>query len=824
MLADYVLALLRHDGDINDVRKLCEEEIPDFLKEDSPVFVSDVFEAIAYRSYLPGAHPPPPKHASSRVPGAPAHLAPNLYYDDLPAGAAPSYPPQFQDGSRKRAYNDWDDPNAEIGRDAGFGGRPLKQLRRGGRGPRQDDMVNFRGGVTGMPPFPPPGQLGHQGPPLPSTVGYFDPKGAMDAIFGMSLATGHPMPELLSHDRGRPPKKRKKCRDWEKKGYCQRGSSCMFDHSSDAAYPALPGPPFGALQPLTQSSAVEGMAQRPEFCSFMVANSQAEYDPMNALMPAIFNGPGPFQGPPPLAAFGQPPRQRGGKHQNRQRRSEKATFSADGPVHDRTKSTIVIENIPEENFNEDQVKLFFSQFGNILEVSMQPYKRLAIVKFDTWDAASAAYHSPKVIFDNRFVKVFWYKDDESTMPASAPMNGDVPVSKTARRTNGSSVAGGNDAGPHADIDMEAFAKQQEEKQKDFEEKTKKREELEHQREELEKRQKELIAKQLEEKAKLAAKLGARNGTKSENNNEDESDPSKPVTQTEALRAQLAALEAEARQMGLDPDAMDAPAPWPTRGGYGRGRAGWRGASPYTPRGSYRGGSFRGRANVHAAYAAYSLDNRPKKVVLTGVDFTVPDKDETLRQYLFVSPIHPSLHPYTLSPATDMTPQGIGEFTDVHTTSASTEITFKDRKTAEKFFNSVLLNNKEIPGLDGSPVELTWPGANGASGSAPTTPGGASKTARAPYPSTTITTGRNSTPLNNSGAGANTKQNKPTTIPTTKPTTAAASNGGAGGDDDTDDDASSDKDVHILLERPPQDRHRDHNEMDYEVADDDRWGY
>lgn len=33
VLADYVLALLRHDGDIETVRKLCEEEIPDFLKE-----------------------------------------------------------------------------------------------------------------------------------------------------------------------------------------------------------------------------------------------------------------------------------------------------------------------------------------------------------------------------------------------------------------------------------------------------------------------------------------------------------------------------------------------------------------------------------------------------------------------------------------------------------------------------------------------------------------------------------------------------------------------------------------------------------------------
>ncbi len=33
VLADYVLALLRHDGDIQTVRRLCEEEIPDFLKE-----------------------------------------------------------------------------------------------------------------------------------------------------------------------------------------------------------------------------------------------------------------------------------------------------------------------------------------------------------------------------------------------------------------------------------------------------------------------------------------------------------------------------------------------------------------------------------------------------------------------------------------------------------------------------------------------------------------------------------------------------------------------------------------------------------------------
>ncbi|KAK3904065.1 RNA-binding protein 26 [Staphylotrichum tortipilum] len=807
VLADYVLALLRHDGDINDVRKLCEDEIPDFLKEDSPVFVSDVFNVIAYRSYLPGAPPPPPRHAAATQ--QQQQQASGLYYDDGSAGAPQPFPPRPQNGSKKRAYTDWDDPNAQIGGDAGPGRRSFKQPRRGGRGPRPEETSHARGVAPGVPgTFPSAAQLPRApGLPGPTTVGFFDPRGAMDAVFGMSLAASHPMPEFSPYDRGRPLRKRKKCRDWEKKGYCQRGSNCNFEHSTDGVYPPLPaGLQFTGMPalPLPQPAGAE------------------EYDPTNALMADLSNGMGPLQGQMSFPDFSQQqPRQRGGKQQNRQRRGERAHFSAEGAVYDRTKTTIVVENIPEQSFSEEDVKGFFSQFGNILEVSMQPYKRLAIVKFDTWNAANAAYQSPKVIFDNRFVRVFWFKDDESALPASAPMNGDVPAAARMQAMNGS------DAGPHAELDMEEFTKQQEEKQKAFEEKTKRREELEQQREELEKRQKELIAKQMEEKAKLEAKLhGSRNGTKSEEN-EDGSKMPKPVTQTEALRAQLAALEAEARQMGLDPDAVDAPSPWPARGGYGRGRGAWRGSSPYTPRGSFRGG-YRGRANVHAAYAAYSLDNRPKKVVLSGVDFTVSEKDETLRQYLF----------------------GIGEFTDIQTTQASTEITFKDRKTAEKFFNSVLLNGKEIPGLDASPVEVSWPGANGASASAPTTPGSffsndttnpkPTATPHSAIPSAAATrndhlNGTTSTPTPSGGGAANGKSRDTqpaattTSNNTTTKTAGAAAAASANDDVDEDDDESSDKDVHIMLERPPAHGHHhrhgvDQNEMDYEVADEDQWGY
>lgn len=319
----------------------------------------------------------------------------------------------------------------------------------------------------------------------------------------------------------------------------------------------------------------------------------------------------------------------------KQRRG-RAPFSADGPNHDRSKTTIVIENIPEEKFSEDEVRGFFSQFGNIVEVSMQPYKRLAIVKYEKWGSANAAWKSPKVIFDNRFVKVFWYKDDAGTLPPSVPINGSIANDgRTGTPADGRGPATGTPAPQEPEIDMEEFVRQQEEAQKQHEEKMRKKQEVEAQRQELEKRHKELLAKQQEEKQRLLAKIAGSSGNGQSASAGGGGTP-KPKTQTEALRAQLAALEEEAKSLGIDPEAEEAVPFWTSRGGRGRGRGGYfPRARGFPPRG-YRGG-YRGSGDNHAAYAAYSLDNRPRKIAIAGVDFTVPEKDEGLRQYLFVCP-------------------------------------------------------------------------------------------------------------------------------------------------------------------------------------------
>ncbi|KAJ9137329.1 RNA recognition motif-containing protein [Pleurostoma richardsiae] len=752
VLADYVLALLRHDGSIEDVRKLCEEEIPDFLKEDTSVFVNDVFQAIRYKSYLPGA-PPPPKEQPPPAQLQFLGLATPSFPQAAPLGPA-------QNGSKKRSFQETGDADSQTGREMQFsgGGRSFKQPRRGGRGGRNDDATRGAGrGAPGGGYFPggrgpasgyPPGQGG---------LWQFDPGNPLEGMMKMEQL-GIPLPALpdmpqqqFQTQRSPQQRRRGRCRDYDIKGYCARGQNCMFEHGPSSMY----------IPPAQVPGAGE------------------EYDPNSAsMMMTDFNS----QMPPPLP-FHPNGQNNGPGRDNRQggKRTKRAPFSADGPVHDRTKSTIVVENIPEEHFSEEEVRGFFSQFGKITDVSMQPYKRLAIVKYEKWGQANAAFRSPKVIFDNRFVKVFWYKEDGGkSLPPSTPLSGSFSNGNKNGSTpaNGAGQAMSTGSAPDNEVDMEEFTRKQEEAQKQHEEKMRKKEEVERQRQELEKRQKELLAKQQEERQKLLAKLAAAAaGTKKEGGDgendvtmKDDGTGKKPTSQTEALRAQLALLEEEAKMLGLDPNAAAADETSQWSGGYrGRGRGGsYRARGGFAPRAAFRG-AFRGRGGGAAAYAAFSLDNRPRKVAVTGLDFTTAERDEALRQHLF----------------------SIGEFTDIQETPGVTQITFKDRKTAEKFYHS-LTPAKEIPGVSG-PVEFAW----------------VNNTAGGPIPTASATAASDGGSTAGAGAGAPGNGTAKQAAAADVAMSGSAANGGA---DKTPAGTAA-----------PQQQHQEHAEMDYDVADENDWG-
>lgn len=265
-----------------------------------------------------------------------------------------------------------------------------------------------------------------------------------------------------------------------------------------------------------------------------------------------------------------------------------------------------MEQIPEENFYEEAVRDFFSEFGKVEEITLKPQRRLALVKYDSYAAAKRAWGSPKVIFDNRFVKVYWYKPEKD--------EGDA---------NGKQMpAATKPAEP--DFNREEFEQRQAEAQRVHEEKMQKRRETEDAVAELERKKEELAKRQQEEQARLCEKLiggstlqDSADGTKADDNVSE---------QTKALRAQLAALEAEAKSIGIDTTL-----PSRGRGGFrGRGRGfGPRGRGGYDP--SFRGG-FRGRGG--RVGGVLRLDNRPKRIAVSGVEFT-PQRDEALRLFLVV---------------------------------------------------------------------------------------------------------------------------------------------------------------------------------------------
>ena len=313
------------------------------------------------------------------------------------------------------------------------------------------------------------------------------------------------------------------------------------------------------------------------------------------------------------------------------RRSNRADFSQAGPNYDRSITTIVVEQIPEEKFDDQSVRTFFSDFGNIEDVTMQPYKRLALVKFDNYTGAKRAYESPKVIFDNRFVKVYWYKPGTlDTQPPSSKITASSPTLSTAQCQT---------------FNRTKFDQDAQTAQKKLEEKKAQLKDVEMKRQTLEKRTEELAVKQAEEKRRLLEKLSAKGACEgidqsmvhAKPNGADELDDGNVSAHTKALREKVAELEAEAKSLGLYSALTESPSS-ATRGrGRGRGRGSYRGWEGFAGRAGYdtfRGGTrgrgyFRGRGG-----GAYNLDNRTKKVGVTGVAFD-NQKDEALRQYLLV---------------------------------------------------------------------------------------------------------------------------------------------------------------------------------------------
>lgn len=254
--------------------------------------------------------------------------------------------------------------------------------------------------------------------------------------------------------------------------------------------------------------------------------------------------------------------------------------------------------------------------------------------------------------------------------------------------NGSSAPGNDSSGvedvemgDNEGVDPEEIERRQEEAQRRHDEIKKQREAAEKQRQEVNSKLKEMEA----ERAKIEAMLAKRtNKASSVDAGSPQTNGGEENEQTKALKAQLAQLEAEAKSLGIDPDA-------PSTNGHSsypvhRGRGSYRGRARGRGRGYYRGstGAWAGTGG-RGGGAVMRLDNRPKTVAVSFSSGTYDEYDEAIRQFLLFN----SLDSATISKHPGQDDMAL--------------VAFNQRYEGENFMAAIA--NSELPHV--GKVELSW---------------------------------------------------------------------------------------------------------------------
>ncbi|KAG8220113.1 hypothetical protein J3R82DRAFT_1133 [Butyriboletus roseoflavus] len=467
-LAEYVLALLKHNLPELEMRKELTSQLEEFLEKEGPSFIDTLFTVLRTKSYLPYTTSPPPSQSSSSNPH-PTDAGIPIPLDSLLSNNSPS-----PERGQKRTHAD-DDRDAH---------HPAK-------GPRLTVDGQFSRYSSGRDALS-TGQWG------PRNDRHGPVNGAGPAVNGQRIQTYQP-----------PDQRRGVCRDYHNNGYCARGALCKYSHGDDAFVPSqlfamgAPGPmpflpmfpngamPFGIVGPGTtydphearmdmrpsgNMMGINGRAlpprplllSRTQEDSSQTARASGELPVIQDLTPQIPEDPttASSQLPPPSqdgstwmqsAPLPQQPQpmdvDTGASSQNIRtgsggarggfRGGGRGTFSGDAQSfrpERRNDKTLVVEKIPEDKLSLDAVNTWFKRFGTVTNVAIDARTAKALVSFSDHSEAHAAWKSEDAVFGNRFVKVFWHRPMEGhgqkgarMLAASAPLVANI-AARTATPT------------------------------------------------------------------------------------------------------------------------------------------------------------------------------------------------------------------------------------------------------------------------------------------------------------------------------------------------------------------------------------------------------
>uniref|UniRef100_A0A0N4Z718 C3H1-type domain-containing protein n=1 Tax=Parastrongyloides trichosuri TaxID=131310 RepID=A0A0N4Z718_PARTI len=205
------------------------------------------------------------------------------------------------------------------------------------------------------------------------------------------------------------------CTNFSKYGTCKYGSRCNFIHigkeqQQKGAAPIVFNNDFSKPPPgmIPQMPPIQGMTLG-QFQPTSVFNSippmiQQYHPPMVSTEPVL--NPGPF--PSNLMMNNR------STFNNVQLRNIKTVTDPTAAVPIPSTNTLELRKCPSELNTISKLDEYFSTFGKIIniQVNFEGDPEAALITFSEHSEAVKAFSSEKAIFDNRFIKLFWYRPEK----------------------------------------------------------------------------------------------------------------------------------------------------------------------------------------------------------------------------------------------------------------------------------------------------------------------------------------------------------------------------------------------------------------------------
>uniref|UniRef100_A0A452UFZ5 RNA binding motif protein 26 n=1 Tax=Ursus maritimus TaxID=29073 RepID=A0A452UFZ5_URSMA len=343
-LAKYVLALVKKDKSEKELKALCIDQLDVFLQKETQIFVEKLFDAVNTKSYLPP--PEQPSSGSLKVEFF-QHQEKDIKKEEITkeeerekkfSRRLNHSPPQSSsryrenrsrderkkdDRSRKRDY-DRNPPRRDSYRDRynrrrgrsrsysrsrsrSWSKERLRDRDRDRSRTRKRDLVKpkydldrtdpLENNYTPVSSVPSISSSHYPVPTLSSTITVIAPTHHGNNTTE-SWSEFHE--DQVDHNSYvRPPMPKKRCRDYDEKGFCMRGDMCPFDHGSDPVVVEdvnLPGMlPFPAQPPVVEGPPPPGLPPPPPILTPPPVNLRPPVPPPGPLPPSL----PPVTGPPP---------------------------------------------------------------------------------------------------------------------------------------------------------------------------------------------------------------------------------------------------------------------------------------------------------------------------------------------------------------------------------------------------------------------------------------------------------------------------------------------------------------------------------------------